>query len=103
MWPLQLKLLIKSTGLNIAFQYNGFKSTLSVKYVRVAPKEAQTDKCVFIVSHPAFTRHPHVSPSICRGIQRHAESILDKWKGVDPDLFDRCMRDLEYSKAVYVF
>ncbi|VDK32365.1 unnamed protein product [Taenia asiatica] len=38
----------------------------------------------------------------CSGIQGHAETILDKWKEVDPDLFERCMHDLAHSKEMYV-
>ncbi|VDL16669.1 unnamed protein product [Hymenolepis diminuta] len=34
------------------------------------------------------------------GIQGHAESILDKWKEVNPELFDQCMRELAHNKEL---
>ncbi|KAM3188080.1 hypothetical protein ACTXT7_001033 [Hymenolepis weldensis] len=34
------------------------------------------------------------------GIRGHAESILDKWKDVNPELFDQCMRELAHNKEL---
>lgn len=44
----------------------------------------------------AAQQHWHI------GIQDHAETILEKWKGVDPDLFERCMHELAHDKEMEI-
>lgn len=62
-----------------------------------------------MASHHADQLMPIVLPALKAalqhwhiGIQEHAETTLDKWKGVDPDLFERCMHDLAHNKEIEI-